>query len=111
MHELTLTQSIVEAVTAHAHGRRVRRVTLEVGRLTCVMPSALQFCFEVAALGTVLEGACLEIIEIDAQVRCRSCGDTFRQEECGEPCCCGASDFTLISGQELRIKQYEVDAT
>jgi len=110
MHELTLTQSIVEMVAEHARGRRVRRVTLEVGRLTCIMPSALQFCFEVATLGTALEGASLDIIEIEAQARCSVCGDTFVQDELRAPCSCGAHDFTRISGEELRVKQYEVDA-
>jgi hydrogenase nickel incorporation protein HypA/HybF len=111
MHELTLTQSIVEIVAEHARGRRVLRVTLEVGRFTCIMPSALQFCFEVASLGTALEGASLDIIEIDAQACCRVCGSTFVQNDIGAPCGCGARDFTRISGEELRIKQYEVDAT
>jgi len=111
MHELSLTQSIVETVAEHARGRRVRRVTLEVGRLTCIVPCALQFCFEVATVGTALEGASLDIIEIEAQARCRVCGDTFVQDALGVPCSCGARDFTQISGEELRIKQYEVDAT
>jgi hydrogenase nickel incorporation protein HypA/HybF len=111
MHELALTQSIVEIVAEHAQGRRVRRITLEVGRLTCILPSALRFCFDVATQGTALEGASLDIIEIEAQARCRVCGDTFVQGEVVAPCSCGARDFTRISGEELRIKQYEVDAT
>jgi hydrogenase nickel incorporation protein HypA/HybF len=111
MHELALTQNIVETVAAHAQGRRVRRVTLEIGGFTCVTPSALQFCFEVAALGTPLEGARLEIIQIEARARCRACGDTFVQHEFAEPCPCGAQEFTRISGEELRVKQYEVDAS
>ena len=111
MHELTLTQSIIETVAAHAQGRRVRRVTLEVGGLTCVMPSALQFCFEVATLGTALEGANLDIIQVEARARCRVCGDTFVQHELGESCPCGAHEFTRISGEELRVKQYEVDVS
>jgi hydrogenase nickel incorporation protein HypA/HybF len=111
MHELALTRNIVETVAAHAQGRRVRRVTLEVGGLACVMPSALQFCFEVATLGTALEGASLDIIELEAQARCRVCGNTFVQRAFWEPCHCGAHDFTRISGEELRVKQYEVDAS
>ena len=111
MHELTLTQNIVETVAAHAQGRRVRRVTLEVGVLTCVMPGALQFCFEVATLGTALEGASLDVIQIEARARCRACGDTFVQDQFGESCHCGAHEFMRISGEELRVKQYEVDAS
>ena len=50
MHELALTQSIVEMVAKHAQGSTVR-VTLEVGKLTCVMPDALRFCFDLAREG------------------------------------------------------------
>src|SRR5215471_11093238 len=110
MHELALTHSIVEMVIEHARGRRVRRVTLEVGRLTCVMPNALRFCFDVATLGTALEGATLDIIEVEAQAHCNVCGETFWQDELATPCSCGARDFARISGEELRVKQYEVDA-
>ena len=75
------------------------------------MPSALQFCFEVATLGTALEGASLDIIELEAQARCRVCGNTLVQRAFWEPCHCGAHDFTRISGEELRVKHYEVDAS
>jgi len=109
MHELALTQSIVEMIAEHAQGRRVRRVTLEVGRLTCVMAEALRFCFEVATTGTALEGASLEIIHIEALVRCRVCGEMFAQESLWQPCPCGARDRERITGEELRVKEYELD--
>ena len=77
MHELALTQSIVEMVAKHAQGRTVRRVTLEVGKLTCVMPDALRFCFDLVAAGTALDGARLDIREIEGRARCVTCGEEF----------------------------------
>ncbi|WP_348525971.1 hydrogenase maturation nickel metallochaperone HypA, partial [Mesorhizobium sp.] len=64
MHELGITRNIVSIVEETAKGRRVRRVTLDVGRLAGVMPDALAFCFDVVSKGTALEGAVLEIREI-----------------------------------------------
>jgi hydrogenase nickel incorporation protein HypA/HybF len=110
MHELALTQSVVEIVTEHAQGRCVRSVTLEIGKFTCVTPDAIRFCFDVAATGTLLEGASLEIIEIEARARCTVCGETFVQETLWAPCRCGSHDCKRISGEELRVKEYEVDA-
>ena len=49
MHELGITQNIVEIVGEAAKGRRVTRVTLEIGKLSGVMPDAIAFCFEVVA--------------------------------------------------------------
>jgi len=110
MHELALVQSVVEMVTEHAQGCRVRRVKLEIGKFTCVMPDAIRFCFDVVAAGTPLEGACLEIVEIEAWARCRVCGETFVQETLWTGCRCGTQDCERISGDELRIREYELGA-
>ena len=38
MHELSITQSVVDAVTRRMGDARVRRVRLEVGRLSGLVP-------------------------------------------------------------------------
>ena len=57
MHEMAITQSVVDAVCEHAAGRRVHSVKLEVGELCAVVPDSMQFCFELATQGTVADGA------------------------------------------------------
>ena len=47
----------------------VRRVRLEIGRLSGVVPDAVRFCFDLVAAGTTLEGAVLEIDEPGGRVR------------------------------------------
>jgi hydrogenase nickel incorporation protein HypA/HybF len=111
MHELALTQCIVDMVADHAGSRRVRRITVEAGMFTCVMPDALRFCFGLVAAGTVLEGARLEILEVKATARCRACGGTFFQDTLWTACPCGARDFERLTGEELRVKEYELDAS
>ena len=49
MHELALTREIVAIVCEAAGGRRVHKVTLEIGQLSCVMPEAIEFCFDAVA--------------------------------------------------------------
>ena len=61
MHEMALTQSVVDAVCEHAAGRRVYSVKVEVGALCAVVPDAMTFCFEMAVEGTVADGARLDI--------------------------------------------------
>jgi hydrogenase nickel incorporation protein HypA/HybF len=65
MHELGLTRNIVAIVAEHAKARHVRRVRLAVGPLACVERRALSFCFDLAAAGTVLEGASLEFVDAE----------------------------------------------
>lgn len=109
MHELAITQSIVSAVSKHACGRPVKRVVLEVGTLAGVMPDAIAFCFDVVAQDTALEGATLDIRLIEARARCRACGTEFMQDSLIHPCRCGSHDVERLSGEELNIRQYELD--
>ena len=74
MHELSIARSIVAHRRRGARGRKVTRVTLEIGKLSAIMPDAIRFCFDVVAQGSALEGAALDIIEIAGRARCRDCG-------------------------------------
>lgn len=108
MHELGIADGIVEHCAAQAMGARVLRVRLEIGRLSCVMPEALQFCFDVCAKDTAVEGAILEIIPIPSKARCRGCGNKMGITSFTENCACGNSDLCVIAGEELRLKEMEV---
>lgn len=108
MHELGITQEVVAIAVAHAGGRRVKRVTLEVGKLTAVLPDALRFCFDLCTEGTAAEGATLEIIETPGRARCRACGAEVELEQPFGVCNCGTSDLEWLTGDELRVKELEV---
>jgi hydrogenase nickel incorporation protein HypA/HybF len=108
MHELGITQSIVELVAARAADARIRRVTVEIGRLSAIMPDAVRFCFEICAQGTAAEGAELEIIEVKGQGRCRTCGREQTMDDWLVRCACGAYGLECIAGEELKIKSMEV---
>ncbi len=113
MHELGITQSIVEIAERTAteqQAEKILSVTVEVGSLSGVVPEALEFCFEACSNGTLLEGAQLLIDRIPARAKCRNCSYEFPLEEllaCCPECDSAASD--LLSGEELRIKEMEID--
>ena len=108
MHELSITQAIVEACSERAAGARVVRVTVEVGRLTCVVPDALRFCYDVCTEGTVLEGSELEIVAVPGRARCRACGAEVEVDDLLTPCDCGSHDLRYVAGEDLRIKEMEL---
>ncbi len=62
MHELGITRNLVAIVSDAAAGRRVRKVWLEIGQQSALLPEAVRFCFDVVSRGTALEGAALEIV-------------------------------------------------
>ena len=108
MHELALMQSVVSAVSDELGDQRVLTVRLEVGRLTCVFPDALRFCFDVCARGTSLEGSKLDIVEIAGRARCLDCQQVQPIVHLGELCPCGGIAMDIVAGQELRLKEVEV---
>ncbi len=110
MHELSLVQGVVEICEQHAGGRRIQVVTLEIGALSGVVPEALEFCFEAAARGTLLEGAALVMERIAATGFCSACGVVSTIETYFDSCpCCGAIALDLRSGDEMRVKDLEVE--
>ncbi|MFD0364829.1 hydrogenase maturation nickel metallochaperone HypA [Nocardia sp. GCM10030253] len=108
MHEMAITQSVIDAVCGHAAGRKVHSVTVAVGALCAVVPDAMQFCFELAAEGTVAEGAYLEIEQVPGRAVCRACGADFTLTELILLCHCGSADVDVTAGRELRIRSMEV---
>jgi hydrogenase nickel incorporation protein HypA/HybF len=110
MHELSVAESIVSVVERHAAGRTVRAVDVRVGHMRQVVPTALEFAFELVTQGTVLEGAELRIEEVPAVALCRRCGAETRLE--GFPLACGrcrGMDVELVAGEELLVDSLELD--
>jgi hydrogenase nickel incorporation protein HypA/HybF len=111
MHELGIARNIVAIVGEAAKGRRVSRVTLEVGKLSGVMADAIAFCFEAVAEDTGLDGAMLDINEIEGHARCLACGAEFAAATFHTPCACGSRRIFLLKGEELKIRSMELEET
>jgi hydrogenase nickel incorporation protein HypA/HybF len=108
MHEMALTQSVVEAVCKHAAGRRVHSVKVEVGALCAVVPNAMTFCFDLATQGTVADGARLDVDIRPGAARCRSCDANFELTDPILLCPCGSADVEVVAGRDLKILSMEV---
>jgi hydrogenase nickel incorporation protein HypA/HybF len=111
MHELGITRNIVAIVAEHAAGRKVTRVALDVGNLSGVMSDAIRFSFDIVAQGTALEGARLDIRDIEGLGRCRQCYTEFATPTLFTPCACGSRDVERIAGEELKVREFEFDTT
>ena len=109
MHELGIARNIVAIVSDAARGRKVRRVTLEVGALSGVMTDAIAFCFPVVAEGTVVEDALLDIHEIEGRARCTVCASEFAMPTLYTACPCGSRQLERLQGGELNIKTMELE--
>jgi hydrogenase nickel incorporation protein HypA/HybF len=108
VHELSITQSVVEAVCERAGDRRVHCVRVQIGALTAVMPDAMRFCFDVVTHGTVADGARLEIEEQPGAAHCCGCDTDLVLTDPILLCPCGSADVQVTAGRELRILSMEV---
>ena len=108
MHELAIAEDVVSSVRERTGDRHVSVVRLRVGALTGVVPDALDFCFDLAAAGTPLEGASLEIVQECGRAHCRTCEADFELPDALLLCDCGSADVALLSGRELSVTSVEV---
>jgi hydrogenase nickel incorporation protein HypA/HybF len=103
MHEASIVASVIAAISERLPGTPISLVRLEIGEMSGVLPDAIRFCFDLAASGTPVEGAELEIVPVAAVCVCRGCGAGFRPVDGLRLCPCGGADVVVVSGEELRI--------
>ncbi|MEM5582767.1 hydrogenase maturation nickel metallochaperone HypA [Roseibium sp. AS2] len=112
MHEMSLCESILDILkdrAARDSFTRVKRVSVDIGPLSCVEPEALRFGFDVVMKGSLAEGAALEISRPPAEALCLSCFRTVPVKERFDTCPeCGSEALQVVSGEELKIRELEV---
>jgi hydrogenase nickel incorporation protein HypA/HybF len=108
VHELAITEGVVDAVTQRLPGARVTCVRLEIGALSGVVADSVRFCFDLVTAGTDLEGATLEITIPPARCRCRVCAAEFEPDGQLPLCACGSPEVAVLAGTDLKITSVQV---
>jgi len=112
MHEMALAREIVrltEQAAAEQHVRRVTRIHLQLGALSCAQPDALDFAFTACRQGSMLGEAELAIARKPALGRCPDCGDVSEMWSRLDGCAhCHGKMLLAEGGEELRIVELEV---
>jgi hydrogenase nickel incorporation protein HypA/HybF len=108
VHELAITESVVDAIVDKVGDEPVTSIRLEIGKLSGVVVDSIRFCFEIVADGTGLQDARLDIDEPPGRAYCRDCDDEFALDEPVMLCPCGSANLEVLSGQQLRIISVEV---
>lgn len=109
MHELAIAESIIYILKEQTSGR-INSVKLKIGEMSGVVPSALEFSFQIASKGTEAEGAALHIERVPVTARCNDCSKTFEIKDfCFECVHCSGNDFKLLTGRELFIEEIDID--
>jgi hydrogenase nickel incorporation protein HypA/HybF len=115
MHELHLMGQVVKSVEQALRETETGKpsvVRLRVSALSHLLShdlSSLQSAFEMASLGTMVEGAILDIVRVPVAASCRSCGATSDLCLPDAVCkACGGCDIDLASVPELVVQEVVV---
>ena len=115
MHELAVTESLLQVVLRHANeggAGKVVSVSVRIGGLSDLVNEWVQRYFDHLSRGTVAEGAVIRIERIPATFRCHECGHVFpsdpRTREAIRCPLCSSAEMELVSGRECLVQQIEV---
>jgi len=113
MHELSVTQSVLEIALTHAAqagAKRVLAVDLVIGELASILDDSVQFYWDMIAKGTPAEGALLRFTRLRLELRCSECGRVFSPDTDRYGCPdCSSSHVRVSQGEELRVESIEVE--
>lgn len=113
MHELAVTEHIIRISKEEAEkhkAAKVKEIRIKVGAMSGLIPDCIQFYFDMASEGTIVEGAVLKIEKIPITARCNDCGFEevlpSRRFNCSE---CESFNVKIIGGNEFLIDSLEVE--
>lgn len=113
MHELSVTESILEIANRHAAQASARRVTdiyLVIGNLTSLVDDSIQFYWDMISQGTLSEGATLHFQRVRARMHCQDCGNDYEMDSKLQPCPnCGSFSFHVQAGEEFYMDSIEIE--
>lgn len=87
--------------------KKVKSLTVVVGELLLINPDQLEFCFNVASHGTILENSKLNIEVAKADISCVNCGKKYDEvvylcDECG-------GFVSVKGGKEMILSKIEIE--
>ncbi len=113
MHELAVTESILQIALKHAQQAQASRVSdlyLVIGRLSSLVDDSVQFYWEILTEGTLCAGSKLHFKRVPAQLICLDCGKPYQLDSELEPCpACGSAKVQVTSGDQFFLDSIEIE--
>jgi len=113
MHELSVTESILDIATSHAikaGAIKVTHINLVIGRLSSIVDDSVQFYWETMSEGTLCAGSILTFQRLPAILHCTICQNDYQIEQELIPCPkCGGYQTIIIGGEEFYVDSIEIE--
>lgn len=113
MHELKITESILEIALRHALPARAKSITdvyLVIGQLSSVVDDSVQFYWEIIARDTLAASAELHFRRVPAEFACMDCQRRYGMDGAELACPeCGSNRIKVVSGEEFYVESIEIE--
>lgn len=113
VHELAVTQGILDLVLQNAESAYATRVTdihLLIGDLSSIVDDSVQFYWDILANGTICKDARLHFHRIQTRLLCLTCNTKYVLDSELIPCPeCGSVNVKILSGNEFQVESIEIE--
>ena len=113
MHELSVTQSLLNIALQHAEQAQAKRVTdlnIVMGELSSMVDDSIQFYWEIIARGTIAEHARLHFRRVPTELQCMDCSEKYHPTDRELACpTCGGVHTKIIAGEEFALESIDVE--
>lgn len=113
MHELSVTESLLEIALRHAkpaNAKRINNLYLVIGQLSSIVDDSVQFYWDIVAKDSLAEGARLHFRRIPTELACRDCNQRYSPAKEDMACpACGSIRVKILAGNEFRLEAIDVE--
>lgn len=113
MHELAVTEQILNLALRHArdaHASQVTDLHLQIGALSTIIDDSIQFYWDIISQGSLCQGAILHFDRVPATLHCHSCGQNYTLEHELTTCpSCNGIQVQIVSGQEFQLTSINIE--
>ena len=113
MHELPITQSILDQVLKYAakhHASSITAINLTLGEYAGYVDDSIDFYWQIIAKGTIAQNARFNITRVKGQLKCQSCGHTNKGNTKPDLCpVCKSHKLAITGGDQLIIASIRIE--
>lgn len=113
MHELSVTENILEIALRHGKEYNAQKITdifLVIGDLSSIIDESIEFYWNIIADNTIAKDAHLHFQRVHAKFKCLSCTTEYQLTDSEIVCPkCNSRNVQVIAGIEFYLEAIEID--
>ena len=113
MHELSVTENILEIALRHAEtaeAKQIKDLYIVIGDLSSIIDDSVQFYWDILTKNTIAEESILHFRRIPTQLECKNCDQVYQPNGMNLACpSCKGTQINIISGNEFYLESINIE--